>query len=59
MPATRAAWLDAHVPPRWAFNLLDAPTLSQMTPLNALEAWAEARALRRHGVELHWLEPRT
>ncbi|MCX7925892.1 MAG: DNA2/NAM7 family helicase [Fimbriimonadales bacterium] len=51
--------IDAHMPPRWAFNLLDAPALSQMTPLSALEAWAEAHALRRHGVELRWLEPRT
>jgi hypothetical protein len=51
--------LDAHTPPRWAFNLLDAPKLSRMTPLGALEAWAEAHALQRHGVELRWLEPRT
>ena len=51
--------LDAHIPPRWAFNLLDAPTLRAMNPLNALEAWMEAHALERHGVHLRWLEPRT
>lgn len=51
--------LDAQTPPRWAFNLLDAPTLRAMTPLGALGAWMEMHALERHGVQLRWLEPRT
>ncbi|GIV10076.1 MAG: hypothetical protein KatS3mg019_2167 [Fimbriimonadales bacterium] len=51
--------LDARTPPCWAFNLLDAPLLSQMTPLKAFEVWAETHALQRHGVQLRWLEPRT
>ncbi|MDW8107310.1 MAG: DEAD/DEAH box helicase [Armatimonadota bacterium] len=51
--------LDAAEPPRWAFNLLEAHTLSQLEPIEALGEWMEARALEQHGVRLRWLEPRT
>lgn len=50
--------LDTTIPPRWAFNLLDAPLLSEMDSVGALQAWAEAHALARHGIQLYWLEPR-